>query len=269
MTPRFRLLGDPVAHSISPHLHAAAFETWGVPAVYDAYRVDAAGFDAAIRDPIFAGGNVTVPHKLRAAAALDESTPDVTATGACNCYWHEDGRLAGTNTDIEGFARALADLSVPVRGRRVLLIGAGGAARAAAHALVDAGVERLDIRNRTREAAETLARRLGPIARAVDGPATGSYAVSVNATRLGLGPADALPIDLDCVDTEGILDMVYAPGGTRWVRAARAAGLAAQDGRRMLVHQAALSLARWFPTREPPVEAMRAAADRALDEGRS
>jgi len=265
VTQRFQLLGDPVGHSISPEIHAAAFQAWGLDATYTAVRVSALGLEAAVGHERLRGGNITVPHKLRAAALVDEASPEVRATGACNCFWRDDGVLHGTNTDVGGFIRALEGLGVDVEGTRVLLLGAGGAARAAAHALTGLGVGALDIRNRTLSRGRLLAQRLGPEVSTQTGPPTGRYDLIVNATRLGLDPEDGWPIDLRAVDCAVVFDMVYAAGGTAWVRHARALGLPAQDGLPMLVHQAALSLRSWFPDRTPPLANMLYAAEAALE----
>lgn len=260
MTRRLRLLGDPVSHSLSPRIHRAAFGVWGVDAAYDAHRVSAAELGAAMRGAD--GGNVTVPHKLAAARQLEEASQDVLATGACNCFWIDSsGRLAGDNTDVGGLRAALRELGAPVRGEWVLLLGAGGAARAAARALLAEGARGIEVRNRTAERARTMVETLDPTRiRVAEGPPVGAYGLVVNATSLGLRAEDPLPLDPAGLECAAAYDMVYAPGGTPWARAARAAGMVAADGLSMLVHQAALSLERWFPGREPPLEAMRAAA---------
>ncbi len=277
MTLRFALLGDPVHHSISPAVHRAAFEALGLDAEYVARRTLPGEVGSAMRSVELAGGNVTLPHKLRAARVLTEPSAAVRATGACNCWWRRaDGRLAGDNTDVGGFRIALSRLGFEPRGARVLLLGAGGAARAAVHALVESGAATVEILNRTRARAEALeeaavahAPQLAGTVRAIRAPDPGAtYDLAINSTSLGLSPEDALPLDLGGGAGPGqfraVFDMVYAPGGTAWVRRARALGLPARSGLDMLAAQAALSVERWFPEHAAPFDAMRAAAEAAL-----
>jgi shikimate dehydrogenase len=267
VTRVFYLLGDPVAHSVSPAIHGAVFDSWGVDARYRARRVAAADVERLMREIAGAGGggNVTLPHKIEAARALDLRSPAVSETGACNCFWDENGALAGDNTDVGGLDAALDELGVELAGRAALLLGAGGAARAALAVFRGRGAARVDIRNRTtaraRELVEAVAWAGARVADSVSGE---RYAVVVNATRLGLRPHDPAPADLDRIRTDAVYDMVYGPGPTALVRAARARGIPAAGGLPMLIQQAALSLARWFPDRRPPLDTMRRAAERAL-----
>lgn len=264
---RYALLGDPVDHSISPDMHRAAFRTWGLDAEYIARTVTAEQVGPAMRDTGLAGGNVTLPHKLVAAETLSRPTRAVRATGACNCWWRTaDGKLAGDNTDVGGLGLALERLAFESEGARVLLLGAGGAARAAVHGLLEGGVAAVEILNRTPARARALRDQVGAgSVRVVDGPDRGApYDLVLNATSLGLSNADPLPLELDRGRFRLACDLVYGPGETRWVRHARSLGIRAGDGLEMLVGQAALSLRRWFPGRTPPVDAMRAAAAEAL-----
>lgn len=273
------LLGDPVEHSLSPAIHQAAFDALGLDARYVALRTLDDELPHLIR--VFArsgGGNVTVPHKIAARELLDRESPEVRVTGSCNCFWAApDGSLHGDNTDVEGFRRAVeawsAGPSLP--GARILLLGAGGGARAVAAACIEAGVALLDIRNRTAERARDLARQFADHDTAVralpwngdrgpSGQAESRYDLVVNATSLGLEEGDALPLDLTRVRTEAAFDLVYGADGTRWTRHAEAKGIPAIDGREMLLHQAGLSLRRWFDV-DPPLLAMRDAAARGLD----
>lgn len=262
------LLGDPVHHSLSPSMHNAAFRALGLPAVYVAMHAPNELVAPLMRSIALsgAGGNVTLPHKRAAAEALDHGSAAVTATGACNAFWWEDGRgLCGDNTDVEGFVLAAeALIGGPLRGLRILLIGAGGAARAVAHACSTERVARLDLVNRSPQRSESLRRDLGEPAclkllERVEAVSSQAYDLVVNATPLGLRPSDSLPIDPAGVETGAILDLVYGPADTPLVRAARDVGLRAEDGRRMLVEQAAASFRLWTG-REPPRDVMVAAA---------
>ena len=265
---RFALLGDPVGHSLSPRIHDAAFHALGLDAEYAAVRCDAADVPALMRALAQAGGggNVTVPHKAVAAAALDTASDAVRATGACNTFWLEDGALAGDNTDVVGFERALRAFVGDPAEYDVLLLGAGGAAAAALHALLRAEVGRVTVYNRTHaRALDMVARVAGlenPRVRLVtslDDVQSDPFDVAVNATTLGLRERDPLPLEVAANPMyAAAFDMVYAADGTPWTRAATAAGLPAADGKEMLLHQAAAAFERWWH-REAPLEAMRAA----------
>lgn len=261
------LLGDPVHHSLSPAIHNAAFEALGLEAIYVAMYAPAELVPSLMREVAAGsgGGNVTVPHKRAAAEALDHAGAAVTATGACNVFWWEESRgLCGDNTDVEGFATAAETLiGGPLQGQRVLLLGAGGAARAVVHACLSYGVVRLDLVNRTVARSESLFRDLGEppglrLLERLEEASSGSYDLVVNATSLGLQPSDPLPLDPARIEARAILDLVYGPIDTPLVRAARGAGLRAEDGRRMLVEQAAASFRLWVG-REPPRDVLYAA----------
>ena len=259
----FALLGDPVDHSLSPLLQNAAFRAAGVNGQYTAQRCHAGEVHAAMRALARAGGggNVTVPHKRLAAEAV-RGTAAVERTGACNTFWLEDGQLVGDNTDVVGFDRALRELIDDPSGARVLLLGAGGGAAAALLALLDAGASEIVVANRTRaHADDMIARVAAGDPRAHVGSAFAStfhdrFDVVVNATSLGLRAHDPLPPLHE--DTRVALDLVYARGGTPWVRAARADDIPAADGLSMLLYQAAAAFERWWH-QPAPLEAMRAA----------
>lgn len=274
----FALLGGRVEHSLSPVLHRAAFSALGIDATYGRLEVEADEVVPVMRALARqGGGNVTLPHKERAAAGVDAPTAAVRATGACNCFWSDRaGEMAGDNTDVEGFLRAAGDLSAGAPGeRRVLLLGAGGAARAVLHACLSAGAVAVDVLDRTpararRVVAEVAggddrARCLDPApARGADGGAAlaapaGDWDLVINATSLGLHERDPLPLDPSRLGEAAALDLVYGDRETAWVRRAREAGVSAADGLGMLVAQAAASLERWLGV-EAPLEAMRAAA---------
>ncbi len=260
------LLGDPVGHSLSPVFQNAAFEASGLDAVYLALAVRAGELPALLRAVALSGGggNVTVPHKQIAVAALDRATDAVRATGACNTFWCEDGRVCGDNTDVAGFREAVRCLIDDLAGARVLLLGAGGAARAVIAALADAGVAEIRIRNRTPAAAEALVVAMGGMGAslAAEAPSAAShpaYDLIVNATSLGLrnGDPEPLPVHRIAPGTP-VIDLVYRRGETEWVRALRARGHPAADGAEMLLHQGAAAFRRWWG-REAPMQVMRSA----------
>jgi shikimate dehydrogenase len=263
------LLGDPVAHSGSPELQNAAFAAAGVDGVYVAVRCagdDLVGFMRGLARA-GGGGNVTLPHKEKAASILDIRSEAVRRTGACNTFWGDaQGRVHGDNTDVEGFRRALrVFLDGSCTASRVLLLGAGGAARAALVGLIDEGASEVLLFNRTQERARAVARRIGgqkarvvPSLRELEGEA---FDLVVNATRLGLDPDDPSPIDLAVLSRAGAaMDLVYGRHTTPFVRSAEAAGVRATDGLEMLVQQGAVSFERWWG-KEAPVPLMRAALD--------
>jgi shikimate dehydrogenase len=265
------LLGDPVAHSASPEIQNAAFSEAGVDGVYIAVRCapsDLSGFMHGLARA-GGGGNVTLPHKEKAAAVVDVSSEAVRRTGACNTFWGENGKVRGDNTDVDGFRRALRlFLDGPAEGVRALLLGAGGAARAALLGLLDEGASEVLIFNRTEERARAVARRIGgqrarvvPVMQDLGGE---HFDVVINATRLGLDHDDATPIDFAVLGRAGAaLDLVYGKHKTSFVQAAEDRGIRAADGMEMLVQQGAVSFERWWG-QPAPTEIMRDAIRRSL-----
>jgi shikimate dehydrogenase len=236
---------------------------------YEALDVEPGEFEKTIRQLPqggFAGVNVTIPHKREAFEIADDPSDSARAIGAANTLSFGGGRIAADNTDAPGL---IAALPLDAKGRRALVLGAGGAARAAAWALADAGAA-VWVWNRTHKKTERLARDLK--VRSVQPEAThrslqiGRYELIVNATSVGLEPpgqegADlkALHIDADSFTDKHILvDLVYGDAETELVRAARRGGAEVVDGREVLVQQGAASLRIWT-RREPPIEAMRRA----------
>lgn len=257
------LLGQPVAHSVSPAMHNAAIQALGLDAVYVPLPIAADAVPVVMETLAAAGGggNITVPYKGIAAAAIGHhhgAVPD-----ACNTFWQDpDGTLAGDNTDVEGIAHALAHLGGGA-GDAWLCLGTGGTARALLAAARRAGAA-VAVRSRDpRRAAAFEAIRDAAGVAAV--PAGTPVTAVINCTPLGLQPEDPPPLAIaELPAGAGVLDLVYTPGETRWVRAARAAGHVAADGREVLVRQGIAAFRRWFPEVEPPGEVMRAAVHRAL-----
>jgi shikimate dehydrogenase len=264
------LLGDPVDHSLSPRFQNAAIHAAGIDAVYLALRCDAATFDALLRGIACAGGagNITLPHKERALPLLDAMTTAVERTGACNTYWLEGGRVHGDNTDVQGFAAAARRLIGAPAGARVLILGAGGAARAAVLALLQGRADAIHVLSRSHHRAMALKDHLDPGGRRVlilepaDLIRREGYDLVVNATPLGLHPDDPRPLDLDRPGRVGaVLDLTYQPGPNPWIREARARDIPAGDGLDMLLHQGAAAFRRWFG-QDPDLQVMRDAATR-------
>lgn len=253
-------------HSLSPRFQNAAIQAAGLDAVYLALRC-ADTFDALLIGIARAGGagNVTLPHKTRAAALLDAPTPAVQKTGACNTFWMEQGEIHGDNTDVEGFAAAARSVIGAPAGARALVLGAGGAARAAVLALMQARADAVHVLNRTPDRARELQQSLDPGGRRVtvlerpEAVRREGYDLVVNATSVGLAPDDPAPIDLDApVRVGAILDLTYRPEPTALVAAARKADIPAADGREMLLQQGAASFRHWFGC-DPDLQVMRRA----------
>jgi shikimate dehydrogenase len=260
------IIGDPVAHSRSPAIHNAAFSAIGLDWVYVAFPVPAgraAEALAGVRALGIEGLSVTMPHKTDAAAACDELTPTAARLGAVNAVVNRDGHLLGDSTDGEGLVRALAAVGVEADGASVLVLGAGGAARAIVLALAGAGARGVVAARRPDAASSaadlTSSARTIDFSRIVD--AAHGVDVVVNATPLGM-QGEAAPFDVASLP-EGsfVLDTVYHPAETPLLAAARARGLGCANGLGMLVHQAAVAF-ELFTGREAPLEAMWEAARR-------
>src|SRR5687768_565598 len=206
----------------------------------------------------FRGVNVTIPHKEAALALAHGASDAAREIGAANTLTFEGGKILAENTDWTGLLDALGERWSPA-GRTALVLGAGGAARAAVYALREAGAADVAIWNRTPQRAAALAGQLG--ARAVERP--GEAGIVVNCTSVGLGdeapPFKALPLQADSLGAGScVVDMVYRDGGTRLLEAARTRGADVIDGLEILVAQGAASFERWTG-RTAPREAMRAA----------
>jgi shikimate dehydrogenase len=272
------LVGDPVAHSLSPAMQNAAFAALGLPHRYELLRASTDDLPAAvqrIRGDEVLGANVTIPHKERVARFLDETEETARRIGAVNTIFKRAGTLRGDNTDGPGFGDALAERDVDVSGQRILLLGAGGAARACADHLIRARAH-VVITNRTRERGEDLVEAVRasvpedfgdgqlhsyaglswPV-RSLD-----DYEVVVNATSLGLHGEDPLA-EVELPRRMTIVDIVATAEETPLIARARAAGCVIVDGLLMLLHQGARAFRLWTGL-DAPVGAMRAALPRAV-----
>ena len=258
----YGLVGNPVGHSLSPPMHEAAYAELGLDAQYVTFEPAQNEIEAAIRgaDALgLAGLNVTVPFKQDVLAVVE---PDETAArvGAVNTVAFGDGEPTGHNTDVAGVRRALTHHDVPVADRDAVVVGAGGAGRAAAFALADAGAT-VAVANRTVARAEALA---GDVP---DASAHGLDAlpdlvadadVLVNATTVGMDE-DVSPVPADCLHADlAVMDAVYSPVETRLLRDAAAAGATTVDGGWMLLYQGVEAFERWTG-QDAPVAAMNAA----------
>ncbi len=258
---RLAVLGHPVAHSRSPAMQNAALaelelaDKWAYEAIEAAPDV----FEARVRampDEGFAGANVTVPHKGAALALADTLSETAREIGAANTLVFADEEIRAENTDADGLLNALP--SSP-RGRRALVLGAGGAARAVVWALLREGAE-VAVWNRTELRSQHLCEELGgsPLA----DPDQSDFDLIVNSTAVGLGgedPFDELPLSPQFAPAQIVVDMVYGGEPTDLLRAAEESGASVVDGIEILVQQGALSLRIWTGL-DAPLEVMRAAA---------
>ena len=253
----YAVLGDPVAHSLSPRIHNAAFRAAGLSARYVARQVSAEECGPVLRDLALAGGggNVTVPHKERVLPFLDRRSAAVAATGACNTFWAQGGEVWGDNTDIEGFQGTWDSAVAELRQEpETLVLGAGGAARAVLFALLDScRASRVLLWNRTPGRASALARHFGDERISIVADCRGlAPGVVVNATSAGLH-GRTTPIDLNTLGQvpHRVIDLVYGSVATPLCRQAHSLGVPAVDGREMLVRQAEAAYARWFGAAPP------------------
>lgn len=268
---RLALLAHPAGHSVSPPMMAAAFAAVDRQVRYDALDVAPERLAAAVtalRQAPWLGANVSVPHKAAVVPLLDELRPTARRLGAVNVVVREDERLIGDNTDLPGFARALAALG-PGAWRHAVVLGAGGAARAVVAALRDRGLA-VAVHNRSPERAHALVAALGGGGATVLADADLAAAVAaadllVQTTTVGMaGGPPGSPLPEGVLPVSGVVvDLVYRPAVTPLLRAARAAGLTVQNGLPMLVHQGAAAFEAWTGLLAP-VDAMGRAAEAAL-----
>jgi shikimate dehydrogenase len=256
------ILGDPVAHSLSPAMQNAAFRALGLAAVYVPLKCSSDDVPSLIRAIARAGGggNVTVPHKELAARAVDVCRELAETVEACNTFWSEDGRVVGDNTDVPGVLEALHQLEVSAA--PWFIAGTGGGARAAVVAAAEQGVA-VAVRSRDPDRQRRFETWIASLGVQLIPPS--ECGVLINATPLGLNSDDPWPIEPEGFPrAEVAFDMVYVPGETSWVRGMRRIVRRAADGRSMLVAQGAAAFERWFPGKPAPVEVMRAAVNAAL-----
>jgi shikimate dehydrogenase len=279
---RLGVFGDPVAHSLSPEMQNAALRACEVDAQYARFHIrpnelrSALGF---LRSLDFVGVNLTVPHKISGFAQIDDADEFANRVGAVNTIRVRDKKLIGSNTDGEGFLRAIrGEFSVDLRDLRVMIIGAGGGTgRAIAWQCALENCERLVLVNRTMEKAKALAEKLPPFFAGprVLGPAARLEAIPweesamriqladidliVHATPLGMNSSDPAPIPGRLIAPHHmVFDCVYGPSKTALLGAAEQAGARSANGISMLLYQGALSFSTWFD-REAPIEEMRKA----------
>jgi shikimate dehydrogenase len=270
--PAACLIGWPAAHSRSPLIHRYWLRTLGIEGGYVIEAVPPDDFrDFVLRLSLrgFVGANVTIPHK---ESVLDLTTPDARALaiGAANTLWFEDGELHSTNTDVEGFVSNLDDCAPGWdKAERALVLGAGGAARAVVFGLIERGIKRVHLVNRTLSRAEGLAEKFGAAVLPVGWEKTGELLprakLLVNTTSLGMHGQGALDIDVSLLPKGAVVaDLVYVPLETPLLAAAKASGLKTADGLGMLLHQAVRGFELWFGRRPEVTAELRAIVEADL-----
>ncbi len=261
----FGILGRPVAHSLSPAMHNAAFRELGLNAVYVAFPVaDLAQAVAGLRGLAIGGASVTIPFKEEIIPLLDEIDPQAARIGAVNTVVNREGRLAGYNTDWQGALAALS-AETAIANQRVLILGAGGAARAIAFAILEQGGQAA-VSDLDRDKALSLSRQMWVEVAAPDYLAEYPAEVLINATPVGMEPhTDNLPLDPEILSRyRVVMDIVYKPLETRLLREARLRGCRVIDGLQMLIHQGAAQFELWTG-RPAPREVMARAAYKSLE----
>ena len=273
------IFGDPIDHTLSPAIHNAAFEHLGLNRVYFPFHVRPADLKAAvssIRTLGFTGANITIPHKERVMRFLDDVHVHAKDVGAVNTVVNKKGRLIGYNTDGAGYLLSLREeTGFVVRGKKIVILGAGGASRAIFHALLDARPASVVLANRTPKRAEDLAREFakkfkntvirtvpfkkGPLSDEAHGAD-----LLVNTTSLGMTGQAKLDFPVDSLPKGSVVsDIVYRPLETDLLKKARRRGLKTHDGLSMLVRQGSIGFELWTG-KKAPVELMRKAAKKAL-----
>ncbi len=253
------VIGWPIAHSRSPLIHGYWLRKYGIDGSYTKEPVrpeDLHQFLASLKDRGFAGCNVTVPHKEAAFAAAEIRDPSALAVGAANTLWFEGAALACANTDTYGFMANL-ERSAPAWQKvpgPVLVLGAGGSARAVIYGFLDAGRDDIRVFNRTSDRAQDIARHFGAQVTAwpweVRNDHVGQASIMVNTTTLGMNGIGDPGLDLSRARKDAVLtDLVYVPLETPLLRSARTHGLVGVDGLGMLLHQAVPGFEMWFGIR--------------------
>jgi shikimate dehydrogenase len=270
--PAACLIGWPAAHSRSPLIHHYWLRTLGIAGGYVIEAVPPDEFkDFIFRLSLrgFVGANVTIPHKER-ALALSKPDERARAVGAANTLWFENGELCSTNTDVEGFINNL-DASAPAWDgcEDALVLGAGGAAHAVVFGLLDRGIKRVHLANRTIARARALADQFGanvlPVAWDARGDILPRTGLLVNTTSLGMKGQPPLELDVGRLPSHAVVaDLVYVPLDTPLLAAARARGLKTVDGLGMLLHQAVRGFELWFGRRPEVTPELRALVEADL-----
>ncbi len=273
----YGVFGDPIRHSRSPIMLNRAFQEAGINAVYAAFHVRPEELGDAVRGIRalgYRGINVTIPHKVEVMQYLDEIDEGARIVGAVNTIVNESGKLIGYNTDGIGYVRSLKEeTGIELKGKSVLLLGAGGAARGVAYALAKEGAGRIYIANRTKERALELADTISAYTEAIGlgmdelGHVVDEVQFVLNTTSAGMHPhVDELPLPLELLRSHHLVsDLIYNPRITRFLREAEARGARIHGGLGMFIYQGAFAFEYWTGT-PAPVAAMRQVVEQSLAE---
>ena len=279
MTQSVGIIGNPLAHSISPVFQQAAFDYLKLPVKYKIWKTSSSEFQQSIqnlRSIEFLGANITIPYKEEVLKHLDDLDSKAKSIGAVNTIVKKNNKLIGYNTDAFGFIKSIqSDSNFSLKGKRALIIGAGGAARAAAFSIIDEGIDSLVIANRTIQRADDLADDLAEVidveTLALKSPSfeelVGSSNLIINSSSVGMAYTNTNSQSLIKADwiSPGslVFDMVYNPISTPLISEARKAGVETISGLSMLIYQGAASFNLWT-NREAPIQIMTVAAKQAL-----
>jgi shikimate dehydrogenase len=261
MTKTFAVIGDPIDHSLSPNIHNAAFKELGLDCTYIAYRIPRGELQAGVeslKQIKISGFNVTIPHKIEMMKFLDEASPECKTIGATNTVSNEDGKLVGYNTDMDGFLEPIKKRNLGISGSNVLLLGAGGAARAIVAGFAKEKAAKIIIANRTMQKAKDLANfasGLGIESNAVlldDAEKnTTNCKFIVNASSVGL-KGEPSPISADSINSNHIVyDIIYMPMNTDLIIQAKKNSATVIYGYEMLLGQACLAFEIWHKIKAP------------------
>lgn len=259
-TLKYGIIGNPVSHSFSPSMHSSAFAEIGYNAIYLPFLVEPDQLASLL--PAFVltgvrGLNVTVPYKEKIIPFLDILSDEAKALGSVNTLWYDRGRWHGHSTDGAGLVRGLTQKGWEIKNQRILVLGAGGSAKAITYALLKAGATKVDIDNRTIEKAESLAKSL---ARSFDPQLigvgrSGNYDILINCTSVGL-KGNQTPLAKEELEKfDKVVDIIYNPAKTKLLQDAESLGIPAENGLSMLLYQGVESFELW--TGQPaPVDVM-------------
>ena len=268
MTSTYAVIGDPIDHSLSPNIHNAAFRHLELDHTYIAYRIPngelSAGIDA-LKAIKIAGFNVTIPHKIEMIKFLDDMDTTCKVIGAVNTVSNEDGKLKGYNTDMIGFLDPIKKRNLTIKDSQVMLLGAGGAARAIVTAMVKEKASKITIVNRTMEKANKLAefaKKIGGNVNVVSlqeaNELISDHKFIINSTSIGMNNEPS-PISTENVNENSVIyDIVYQPMNTDLIKKSKEMGATIIYGYEMLLSQAACSFEIWHKT-EAPYDVMKKA----------
>lgn len=261
MTKTFAVIGDPISHSLSPNIHNAAFRELNLDCTYIAYRIPKGELEEGLeglKKISISGFNVTIPHKVEIMKFLEKVDEDCSLIGASNTVTNQDGILKGYNTDMDGFLEPIRKRKITIENKNILLLGAGGAARAIVAGFAKEKAKKITLANRTIEKAKSLSQfseKIGLDSKAmtldeVEGSAA-EYDFIVNATSVGL-KNESSPITLEGIDKKNVVyDIVYRPINTDLISKSREKGATIIYGYEMLLGQAALAFEIWHNIKAP------------------